>query len=160
MEALIVRPALWEDVDWIRERWDGPLVVKGIITVDDARKAAALGVDGIVVSNHGALGLDGVPATISALPAIVDAVGSQTEVWFDGGVRRGADVVKALALGASSVLIGRAAIYGVMAAGEPGVTRILELFRQGIASTLLAMGCESSHDLTRDHVRIPAEWLA
>ncbi|MFD0439981.1 alpha-hydroxy acid oxidase [Streptomyces chartreusis] len=160
MEALSVRPAVWEDVDWIRDHWDGPLIIKGIITVEDAHRAVALGSDGIVVSNHGALGLDGVPATITALPSIVDAVGSRTEVWFDGGVRRGADVVKAMALGAKGVLIGRAAIYGLMAAGEPGVRQILEVFRQGMAGTLLALGCESFEDLTRDHVRIPADWTA
>ncbi len=158
MEALSVRPTVWDDIAWIRERWEGPLVVKGVITPDDAREAVARGADAIVVSNHGGLALDGVPATISALPQIVDAVGSQTEVWFDGGVRRGSDVIKALALGARAVLIGRPAIYGVMAAGEPGVTRILELFRQEMKGVLSALGCDSVHDLTPEMVAVPDHW--
>jgi isopentenyl diphosphate isomerase/L-lactate dehydrogenase-like FMN-dependent dehydrogenase len=145
----------WEDLDWIREQWSGPIVMKGILRVEDARRAADAGVDAIVVSNHGGNALDSTPATLRVLPSIVDAVGEDVEVLVDGGIRRGADVVKAVALGARAVLIGRAYIWGLAAAGEPGVDRVLSILRQGIASTLTLLGCPSVGELDRTYVDAP-----
>ena len=120
----------WADLDWLRAQWDLPLLVKGILHPDDAREALARGVDGIIVSNHGGRQLDGAPSTIRALPAIADAVGGAAEVILDSGVRRGADILKALALGARACLIGKAALYGLAAGGEAGVARVLAILRQ------------------------------
>ena len=159
MKAVDHSPPVWSDIPWIRERWKGPLIIKGIITVEDAREAVDLGADAIVVSNHGAMVLDGTQSTISALPKIAEAVGGECEVWFDGGLRRGNDVVKALALGARVVLIGRAYAYGLLAAGEPGVTRCLQLLRQQLAATLLNIGCTSVHELSRDNINFPGSWV-
>src|SRR5262249_55713538 len=114
----------WNDLDWIREEWKGPIVAKGVHTAEDACRAADRGVDGIVVSNHGGRQLDGVAATIRVLPEVLAAVGDRIEVLLDGGIRRGSDIVKALSLGAKAVLIGRAYVYGLSAAGREGVTRI------------------------------------
>lgn len=147
----------WEDFEWIRERWGGPLVVKGLLRVDDARRAIDLGADAIVVSNHGGNALDSTPATIRVLPEFVDAVGDEVEVLVDGGIRRGGDVVKALALGAHAVLIGRAYVWGLAAGGEDGVARVLELMRSGIERTLTLLGCPSIDALDRSHVDAP--WL-
>ncbi|GAA5165742.1 pre-mycofactocin synthase MftD [Amycolatopsis dongchuanensis] len=148
-------PVTWEDVAWLREQWGGPFAVKGIMHPDDARRAVDAGCTAISVSNHGGNNLDGTPASIRALPAIVDAVGDQVEVLQDGGIRRGSDVVKALALGARAVLIGRAYLWGMAAAGERGVTNTLEVLRQGIDSTLLALGKASVHELSREDLVIP-----
>jgi len=148
----------WEDLGWIRERWQGPLIVKGILSASDARRAIDEGAQAIVVSNHGGNALDGTPATLRVLPEVVDAVGGRAEVLLDSGVRRGADVVKALALGARAVLIGRAYIWGLAAAGEPGVTRILEIFRDGIDRTLALLGCPSVAALDRSYVEVPTSW--
>jgi isopentenyl diphosphate isomerase/L-lactate dehydrogenase-like FMN-dependent dehydrogenase len=148
----------WEDIPWIRERWGGPIVVKGILTVEDARRAVDEGVSAIVVSNHGGNSLDGAVPTLRLLPEIVDAVGDQIEVLMDSGVRRGSDVVKALALGAKAVCLGRAYVYPLLAAGEPGVRRILELFRQGIDHTLAFLGVQSIHDLDLSCLDLPASW--
>jgi pre-mycofactocin synthase len=122
---------------------------------DDARRAVAVGADAISVSNHGGNNLDGTPASIRALPAVVDAVGDQIEVLLDGGIRRGSDVVKALALGARAVMIGRAYLWGLAAGGERGVANVLDLLRQGLDSALLGLGKASVHDLPRDDVLVP-----
>lgn len=156
--ALFQRTPTWDDIPWIRSLWKGPLVIKGVLTVDDARRAVASGADAIVVSNHGGNGLDGSPATLRVLPSVVAAVGSQTEVWMDGGVRRGSDVAKAVALGAKAVLIGRAYVYGLMAAGQPGVGRILELMRNGLDETLSFLGCPSVEKLDPTFVELPPTW--
>lgn len=145
--ALREYPPTWDDIRFIRKQWSGPLIVKGIVTPEDARIAADIGVDGLSVSNHGGNGLDGGPATITALPAIADAVGDRVAVLMDGGVRRGSDVVKALALGARAVLIGRAYIWALAAAGEQGVDDILAAFRKGIAGTLSLLDVPGVHDL-------------
>ena len=130
-------------------------MVKGILTAEDARRAVAEGVDAIVVSNHGGNVLDGSVATLRVLPEIVDAVGDEIEVLMDGGVRRGTDVVKAVALGARAVLLGRAYVYPLLAAGEPGVRRILELFHQQIDEALAFLGVESVHDLDPSLLDLP-----
>jgi hypothetical protein len=130
----------WRDVEWVKSRWGGPLVLKGILDVEDARLAAASGADAIVVSNHGGRQLDGAPSSISALPAIVEAVGSQIEVWLDGGIRSGQDVLKAWALGARGTLIGRAFLYGLGAMGEAGVTGALEIIARELELTMAFCG--------------------
>ena len=145
----------WDDVKWLRDEWDGPFMVKGIMHPDDARRAVDIGATAISVSNHGGNNLDGTPASIRALPAVVDAVGDQVEVLLDGGIRRGSDVVKALALGARAVLIGRAYLWGMAAAGERGVSNVLEILRSGIDEALLGLGRSSIHDLTREDLIIP-----
>lgn len=139
--AAASRPAVtWSDVAWLRSVWDGPLVVKGILTGEDARRAVECGADGLVVSNHGGRQLDGAPATIAVLPEVRGAVGPRAQVLLDGGVRRGTDVVKALAYGADAVLVGRPYLYGLAAAGEAGVTRVLELLREELVRTLTLLG--------------------
>jgi isopentenyl diphosphate isomerase/L-lactate dehydrogenase-like FMN-dependent dehydrogenase len=148
----------WSDIPWIRSLWKGPLVIKGILNPEDARLAVDAGADAIVVSNHGGNGLDGTMPSLRVLPGIVDAVGDQTEVWLDSGIRRGSDVVKAVALGARTVLIGRAYVFALMAAGEAGVSRMLELFRTGIDSTLSLLGCPSVDALGREYVSVPSSW--
>ncbi|HEY5358689.1 MAG TPA: pre-mycofactocin synthase MftD [Streptosporangiaceae bacterium] len=145
----------WEDVAWLREQWGGPFMLKGVTRVDDARRAVDAGVTAISVSNHGGNNLDGTPATIRALPAVADAVGDQVEVLLDGGIRRGSDVVKALALGARAVMIGRAYLWGLAANGQAGVENVLDILRGGIDSALLGLGRSSVHELTRDDVVIP-----
>jgi len=130
----------WHDVEWIKRRWGGPLIVKGIMDAEDARLAVDAGVDALVVSNHGGRQLDGAPSTIEALPAIVDAVGSRMEVWFDGGIRSGQDVLRAVALGAKSTMIGRAFLHGLGAMGEAGVTRCLQIIRKELDITMAFCG--------------------
>jgi L-lactate dehydrogenase (cytochrome) len=146
----------WSDVAWLREQWGGRFVVKGVMHPDDARRAIDIGADAISVSNHGGNNLDGTPASIRALPAIADAVGDRVEVLLDGGVRRGSDVVKALALGARAVLIGRAYLWGMAANGQAGVQNVLEILRSGIDETLVGLGRASIHDLTPQDLIIPA----
>jgi len=148
-------PPSWADVRWLREQWDGPFLLKGVMRVDEAKRAVDAGVSAISVSNHGGNNLDGTPATIRALPAIADVVGDQIEVLLDGGVRRGSDVVKALALGARAVLIGRAYLWGLAAGGEAGVRNVLDILRNGIDSTLLGLGRGSVRDLGRDDAVLP-----
>lgn len=148
----------WDDLRWIREVWDGPIVVKGVLTGDDARRAVDHGASAIVVSNHGGRQLDSVAATITALPEIVEAVGGNIEVLMDGGIRRGSDVVKALCMGASAVLIGRAYAYGLAVAGETGVSRAIEIIRGDIERTLRLVGCASVRELDASFVRFPREW--
>lgn len=154
----IFTPARWEDLAWLRNQWSGPIVAKGIITGDDARRAVDCGFDAIIVSNHGGRQLDGVSATLPALVEVKRAVGDAVEVLVDGGIRRGSDVVRAVALGAKAAMAGRAWAYGVAAAGRPGVDRILALLREDMDRTLRLLGCDSVADLTPDHVRIPADW--
>ncbi|HKA76714.1 MAG TPA: alpha-hydroxy acid oxidase [Pseudolabrys sp.] len=137
-------PALnWKDVEWIKKIWPGKLVIKGILDVDDAKTAVKLGADAIVVSNHGGRQLDGAPSSISALPAIAQAVGSDTEVLFDGGIRTGADIVRALALGARGCMIGRAYIYGLGAGGEAGVAKAIDILSKELSVTMALTGVTS-----------------
>ncbi len=138
--ALEASMVCWDDLRWIRDAWQGKVIVKGVHTADDARRAIAGGADAIVVSNHGGRQLDGVAATIKVLPEVVAAVNGQVEVLLDGGIRRGGDVVKALCLGARAVLIGRAYAYGLGAAGGPGVTRAIEILRSDVVRTLQLLG--------------------
>ncbi|HYK69423.1 MAG TPA: pre-mycofactocin synthase MftD [Streptosporangiaceae bacterium] len=152
-------PPSWDDVAWLREQWGGVFLLKGVCRVDDAKRAVDAGVTAISVSNHGGNNLDGTPATIRALPAIAETVGSQVEVLLDGGVRRGSDVVKALALGARAVLIGRAYLWGLAANGQAGVENVLDIFRNGIDSALLGLGRSSVHDLSNDDIVIPPGFL-
>ncbi|HEX3787381.1 MAG TPA: pre-mycofactocin synthase MftD [Pseudonocardiaceae bacterium] len=149
---LATPPPGWADIEWLREQWGGPFLLKGIGRVDDARQAVEIGADAISVSNHGGNNLDGTPASIRLLPRIVDAVGDSVEVVLDGGIRRGADVVKALALGARAVLVGRACLWGLAAAGQGGVENVLDILRGGIDSALLGVGRGSVQELTRDDV--------
>jgi L-lactate dehydrogenase (cytochrome) len=145
----------WADLQWLRSTWQGPFMLKGILLPDEARRAVDLGATAISVSNHGGNNVDGVPASIRMLPAVVEAVGDQIEVVLDGGIRRGSDVVKALALGARAVLIGRAFLWGLAAAGEPGVRHVLNILRDGIDESLLALGRASIHELTPDDLVVP-----
>ena len=137
----------WRDLKWIRDAWRGPIIVKGAHTADDARRAVDEGASAVVVSNHGGRQLDGVRPTLEVLPEVVAAVGTRTEVLFDGGIRRGSDVVKALCLGARSVLVGRAYAYGLGAAGGPGVARAIEILRSDLVRTMKLLGCGSLSEL-------------
>jgi heme/flavin dehydrogenase (mycofactocin system) len=154
-EWMNTAPPSWDDLAWLRAQWGGPFMIKGIIRPDDARCAVDIGATAISVSNHGGNNLDSTPASIRCLPAIADAVGDQVEVLLDGGIRRGSDVVKALALGARAVMTGRAYLWGLAAGGERGVGNVLEVLRQGISETLYGLGKASVHDLTRDDVIVP-----
>ncbi|MFE3290830.1 pre-mycofactocin synthase MftD [Rhodococcus sp. NPDC059234] len=145
----------WEDVAWLREQWGGPFMLKGVMRVDDAKRAVDAGCTAISVSNHGGNNLDGTPAPIRALPAIAEAVGDQLEVVLDGGIRRGSDVVKALALGARAVMIGRAYLWGLAANGQAGVENVLDVLRGGVDSAVLGLGHSSIHDLTPKDLVIP-----
>jgi L-lactate dehydrogenase (cytochrome) len=148
----------WEDLRWIREAWQGPIVIKGVHTGEDAMRSADAGADAIVVSNHGGRQLDGVSATLRVLPEILAAAGDRVEVLMDGGIRRGSDIVKALAIGARAVLIGRAYAYGLAAGGGPGVARAIEILRTDLIRTLKLLGCASTAALDRSYVEFPAEW--
>jgi len=156
--ALSQSVVTWEDFRWLRELWPGPIVVKGVLTEDDARHAIDEGAAAIVVSNHGGRQLDGVSPSIRALPEIVAAVNNQVEVLMDGGIRRGADIVKALCLGAKAVLLGRAYAYGLAAHGQAGVTRALELLRNDVERTLRLLGCPSVTALDSSYVDVPGDW--
>jgi L-lactate dehydrogenase (cytochrome) len=155
MQAPLAR---WEDIAWLREQWGGPFMVKGICRPDDARRAVDAGVTALSVSTHGGNNLDGTPGAIRSLPAVVDAVGDQVEVLMDGGIRRGSDVVKAMALGARAVMIGRAYLWGLAANGERGVQNVLTILKCGIDEALLGLGKASVHDLTRDDVLVPPDF--
>src|SRR5664279_902069 len=148
----------WDDVRWLREQWGGPFMRKGVTRVDDAKLAIDVGVTAISVTNHGGNNLDGTPATIRLLPAIAEAVGDQIEVLLDGGVRRGSDVIKALALGARAVMIGRAYLWGLGANGQAGVENVLDVLRSGIDSALLGLGRGSVTELDRTDVLMPADF--
>ncbi|MGH2894845.1 MAG: pre-mycofactocin synthase MftD [Solirubrobacteraceae bacterium] len=154
-EWMMTAPPSWEDLRWLRRQWDGPFMLKGVMRVDDARRALDIGASAISVSNHGGNNLDGTPATIRALPAVAEAVGDRLEVVLDGGIRRGSDVIKALALGARAVMIGRTYLWGLAANGQAGVENVLDILRSGIDSALLGLGRGSISELTADDVLIP-----
>lgn len=149
----------WDDFPWIRQAWQGPIVVKGVHTADDARRAVDAGAAAVVVSNHGARQLDDVAPTLRVLPEVTRAVGGQTEILLDGGIRRGGDVVKALCLGARAVLVGRAYAYGLGAGGHAGVTRAIDILRADIVRTMKLLGCAAARDLDGTFVDVPDEWL-
>jgi isopentenyl diphosphate isomerase/L-lactate dehydrogenase-like FMN-dependent dehydrogenase len=148
----------WSDLDWIRANWKGPILVKGLLTAEDACRAVDAGADAVIVSNHGGRQLDTVAATLRALIPIVDAVRGRIDVLVDGGIRRGGDVAKALCLGAKAVLIGRAYGYGLAAAGGPGVTRAIDILRADLVRTLKLLGCASCAGLDRSYVDVPSKW--
>jgi pre-mycofactocin synthase len=154
-EWLQTTPPSWEDVAWLRSQWDGPFMLKGVTRLDDAKRAVDAGVSAISVSNHGGNNLDGTPGTIRMLPAIAQEVGDQVEVLLDGGIRRGSDVVKALALGAKAVMIGRAYLWGLAANGQAGVENVLDLLHSGIDACLLGLGHSSIAELSPDDLVIP-----
>lgn len=155
-EWMTTPPPSWADVAWMREQWGGPFMLKGVCRVDDAQRAVDAGVTAISVSNHGGNNLDGTPAAIRMVQPISAKVGTQIEVVMDGGVRRGSDVVKALALGARAVMIGRAYLWGLAANGQAGVENVLDILRGGIDSALLGMGHASIADLSPNDLVIPA----
>jgi L-lactate dehydrogenase (cytochrome)/(S)-mandelate dehydrogenase len=142
----------WDDFAWMRDQWKGRIYVKGILEPGDAEKAVALGADGVVVSNHGGRQLEYAQCSIGALPGVVAAVGGRAEVLLDSGVRRGTDVVKAVALGAKAVLVGRPYLYGLAVEGQAGIEKVLEIFRAEIERTLILMGVKSVRDLTPQHL--------
>ncbi|MGH9641320.1 MAG: alpha-hydroxy acid oxidase [Terriglobales bacterium] len=156
--ALAESVVTWSDLKWIRDAWRGPIVVKGVLTADDARRAVDEGAAAISVSNHGGRQLDCVRASLRVLPEVVKAVHGQTEILMDGGVRRGTDIVKALCLGARAVLCGRAYAYGLAAAGEAGVNRAIEILRTDLDRTLRLLGCASVADLDPSYVNVPRSW--
>jgi isopentenyl diphosphate isomerase/L-lactate dehydrogenase-like FMN-dependent dehydrogenase len=156
--ALADAAVTWQDLRWIREVWPGPIVIKGVLTADDARRAVDEGAMAIVVSNHGGRQLDCVPATLRVLPEVVAAVNGKIEVLVDGGIRRGSDVIKAICLGARAVLIGRAYAYGMAAAGQAGVARALEILRADADRTVKLLGCTSLGALDRSYVNVPSSW--
>jgi len=156
--ALAESTVTWSDLKWIRELWRGPIVVKGVLTGDDARRAVDEGAAAISVSNHGGRQLDCVSAPLRALPEVVRAVKGQTEILMDGGIRRGTDIVKALCLGARAVLCGRAYAYGLAAAGEAGVNRAIEILQTDLDRTLRLLGCESVTSLDGSYVNVPRTW--
>ena len=150
--GMYAEPPTWDDMRWLREQWRGPLVVKGIVGADDARRAVDLGADGVIISNHGGRQLDGAPATMRVLPEVVAAVGDRVEVLLDSGVRRGTDVIKAVALGARAVMIGRAYVYGLAAGGERGVDDVLTLLRDEMHNSMQLLGCDRVSALDRTWV--------
>jgi L-lactate dehydrogenase (cytochrome) len=150
----------WQDLRWMRDAWKGPIVVKGVHTGDDARHAIDAGANAVIVSNHGGRQLDGVPASLRALPEVVAAVNGRIEVLMDGGIRRGGDIVKALCLGARAVLVGRAYAWALGAAGGPGVDRAIEILRTDVVRTMRLLGCPSIAELDRSYVDAPSEWFA
>jgi len=158
--ALASAAVCWEDLRWIRNHWHGSIVVKGVLTGDDARRAVDEGAAAVVVSNHGGRQLDGVAASLRALPEVVAAVNGRAEVLMDGGVRRGAEIVKAICLGARAVLCGRAYAYGLAGSGEAGVAQALEILRADVERTLRLLGCASIAALDRSYVSVPPNWGA
>jgi isopentenyl diphosphate isomerase/L-lactate dehydrogenase-like FMN-dependent dehydrogenase len=149
----VIDPGLtWRDLEWLRSVWTGPLLVKGVLTAEDALLAVEHGAEAVVVSNHGGRQLDGVPASLDALPEVVEAVSGRAELLLDGGIRRGTDVVKALALGARAVLVGRPVVWGLAVDGEDGVRRVLELLGAELVLALKLLGCTSPTDIGRTHV--------
>jgi L-lactate dehydrogenase (cytochrome) len=149
----------WEDLVWIRQAWKGPIVIKGIHTAEDARRAVDMGASALVVSNHGGRQLDGVAPALRTLPEVAAAVGGRIEVLLDGGIRRGSDLVKALCLGARAVMAGRAYAYGLATAGSTGVARAIEILRVDLVRTLKLLGCASVADLDQSYMDVPQEWL-
>lgn len=158
--ALARAVVTWGDLRWLRQVWPGPIVIKGILTAEDARRAVDEGVAAIIVSNHGGRQLDGVSATLRALPEVLEAVNGRLEVLMDGGIRRGSDIVKAICLGARAVLIGRAYAYGLAAAGQAGVARAIDILRTDVERTLLLLGCPSIVELNHSYIKVPRDWIA
>ena len=156
--ALANSVVTWQDFRWLRNVWPGPILAKGVLTGDDARRAIDVGSAGVIVSNHGGRQLDGVAASLRALPEIVNAVNGQAAVLMDGGIRRGSDIVKAICLGARAVLVGRAYAYGMAAAGQPGVSRALEILRVDVERTMRLLGCATIADLNSSLVDTPPDW--
>src|SRR5438046_4592815 len=148
----------WQDLNWIRDAWRGPIIIKGVHTGEDARRAIDAGADALVVSNHGGRQLDGVAPSLQMLPEVLSAVGDRTEVLMDGGIRRGSDIVKALCLGARAVLAGRAYAYGLGAAGEAGVARAVEILRADLVRTLKLLGCATIAELDQSYINVTAGW--
>ena len=148
----------WSDLKWIQQAWGGPIVIKGVHTADDARRAVDVGAKALVVSNHGGRQLDNVAPTLRILPEVVASVGDHIEVLLDGGIRRGSDIVKALCLGARAVMVGRAYAYGLGAAGGAGVARAIEILRADLIRTLKLLGCPSVAELDQSYVDVPADW--
>jgi isopentenyl diphosphate isomerase/L-lactate dehydrogenase-like FMN-dependent dehydrogenase len=151
--ALLDASVSWRDLEWIASEADLPVVLKGVVTAEDAELAVEHGAAAVVVSNHGGRQLDGVPATLDALPEVAEAIAGRMEVYLDGGIRRGTDVAKALALGARAVLAGRGPVFGLATAGEDGVSHVLELLRDELALALCLLGCTSPDEVTREHVQ-------
>ena len=147
-----------DDLEWIKELWGGPLIVKGVVTADDARKAVDLGASAVVVSNHGGLVLDGSPSSLSVLPSIVAAIGDNAEILVDGGIRRGSDVVKAVAMGARAALIGRSYLAGLAAGGEAGVRTVLDNYRRELDALLAMVGSQDIEHLDSSYVKYPEAW--
>jgi L-lactate dehydrogenase (cytochrome) len=150
-------PITWKDFDWIRSIWSKPIIVKGILTREDARRAVDSGADAVVVSNHGGRQLDSAPATLRALPEVVEEAGDEAEILLDGGVRRGTDVIKAIASGARAVMVGRPYLYGLGMDGARGVARVLELMRADLARTLILLGCNAVEELDESWIA-PAQF--
>ena len=148
----------WADLKWIRQAWRGPILMKGVITGEDARRSLDEGAVGVIVSNHGGRQLDGCSATLRALPEVVEAVKGRAEVLMDGGIRRGGDILKAICLGAKAVLAGRAYAYGLAAAGSAGASRAVDILRSGAERTLTLLGCSSVSELDRSFVGVPTAW--
>lgn len=142
----------WQDLNWIRRTWNGPLLIKGVLTADDARRSLDEGADALIVSNHGGRQLDGVPSSLEALSEVVEAVGTSVEILMDGGIRRGSDVIKAICLGARAVLCGRAFAYGLASSGEAGVTTALSILRADLERTMKLLGCPSISALDRSYI--------
>jgi L-lactate dehydrogenase (cytochrome)/(S)-mandelate dehydrogenase len=142
----------WRTLEWLRGQWDGPLAVKGVLRPDDALRAVELGVDGVIVSNHGGRQLDGARASLDALPGVAEAVGGRADILLDGGVRRGTDVAKAVALGARAVLVGRPYLYGLAVGGSEGVSAVLAIFREEIDRTCALLGVRSVEEIDADLV--------
>ena len=158
-EWMTMPPPSWDDIAWLRAQWDGPFMVKGVCRVDDAKRVRDLGATALSVSNHGGNNLDGTPSPIRVLPAIADAVGDEIEVVLDGGIRRGSDVVKAVALGARAVMIGRAYLWGLAANGQAGVENVLDLLRGGIDACLLGLAKSDIAELSPSDIVIPRDFL-
>jgi isopentenyl diphosphate isomerase/L-lactate dehydrogenase-like FMN-dependent dehydrogenase len=156
--ALAKAAVTWDDLRWLRQLWSGPIVVKGVLTGDDAKRAVDEGAAAVIVSNHGGRQLDGVSSSLRALPEVVAALDGQAEVLMDGGVRRGSDIIKAICLGARAVLVGRAYAYGLAAAGRIGVARALEILRDDAERTLKLLGCTSASALNASYVDVPVHW--
>ena len=156
--ALASSVVTWQDFHWLRGVWPGPIVAKGVLTGDDALRAIDAGAAGVVVSNHGGRQLDGVSATLRALPEVLRAANGQIEVLMDGGVRRGGDIVKALCLGARAVLVGRAYAYGLAAAGEAGAARAVAILQADVVRTMKLLGCASLNELNESYVNLPRNW--
>lgn len=158
-EWMQMPPPSWDDIAWLRAQWEGPFMVKGVCRVDDAKRVRDAGCSALSVSNHGGNNLDGTPSPIRVLPSIVDAVGDEIEVVLDGGVRRGSDVVKAVAFGAKAVMIGRAYLWGLAANGQAGVENVFDIFRGGIDACLLGLGKASIGELSADDIVVPKDFF-